>query len=303
MIAPSSAGCWPAGAPRVIAMRISVVAPTYNRQESLRQTLAALLDQSYADYEIIVADDGSTDGAAERLACLPGVRWLRLNHGGPAAARNAGILAAAGEIIAFTDDDCRPPADWLARLADGYARYPQVAGVGGYLRAPAEVERRSVLARYDWLLNRQYGVGEEEVLAGFDCPAGGTGNMSYRRAVLEEVGGFDESFPMAAGEDADLKWRICQAGHQLLYAPVGVDHLRAYTWRSFLRQQVQRGRGAARFEEKHAGRRPGAGRILLRLGKRTWAVWPHLWRYEEKKLALVEMLAGWLDCWGQARPA
>jgi len=167
------------------------------------------------------------------------------------------------------------------------------------LRAPAAVERHSLLARYDWLQNQQYGVGEDEALAGFECPAGGTGNMSYRRAVLEEAGGFDASFPIAAGEDADLKQRICQAGHRLLYIPVGTDHLRAYTWRSFIRQWVQRGRGAARFEEKYAGRRPGPGRILLRAVKRGLALAPHLWRYREKKLALVELLAGWLDCWGQ----
>ncbi len=280
-------------------MRFSVIVPTYNRRESLRHTIQALLAQTHADHEILVADDGSDDGTAELLVGFPGVRHLRLAHAGPAAARNAGIGAAAGAIIAFTDDDCRPPANWLARLADGYARYPQAAGVGGYLRAPAAVERRSILARYDALLNGQYGVGEAEVLAGFECPAGGTGNMSYRREVLAEAGGFDESFPIAAGEDADLKQRICQAGHLLLYLPVGMDHLRVYTWRGFIRQQIQRGRGAARFEEKWVGRRPAPARILLRLGKRVAAVFPHLWSYREKKLALVEGLAGALDCWGQ----
>jgi GT2 family glycosyltransferase len=68
------------------------------------------------------------------------------------------------------------------------------------------------------LSRRVYNVGEEEYLGGFECPPRNN-NMSYRRAALESVGGFDESFPYAGGEDADLKWRLCQNGAQLLYVP------------------------------------------------------------------------------------
>ena len=282
-------------------MRLSVVIPTYNRSASLRQTLEALAGQDYADYEVIVVDDASTDDTPAMLAAqFPWARVLRHERNrGPAAARNRGVGVATGEVVVFTDDDCAPPADWLSLLASGYARYPLVAGVGGYLRAPAEMERRNILARYDWHVARGYGVGSAERLAGFDCPAGGTSNMSYRKAILDRVGGFDESFPVAAGEDADLKWRICQAGYQLLYVPVGVLHLRRYTWRDFCRQQINHGRGAAHFELKYTGRRPGPGRIILRLGKRTLLLLPRLLRYKEKRMAVVETLAGWLECWGQ----
>jgi glycosyltransferase involved in cell wall biosynthesis len=178
---------------------ISVVVPTYNRAVTLRQCLAALAVQDYAGpWQAIVIDDGSTDETPDVLRSFPDFVYLRQANRGPAAARNRGIQEARGEIVAFTDDDCLAPPDWLSRLADGYLRYPHVTGA-------------------------------QEVEGGFDCPAGGANNLSYRRDRLLEVGGFDESFPFAAGEDADLKLRICQRGARLLYAPVCVLHLREYT--------------------------------------------------------------------------
>lgn len=137
-------------------MKFSVVIPTYNRAATLRQTLTALMAQDYPDYEIIVVDDGSTDDTRAMIAReFPQVRYIYQQNRGPAAARNRGIAHARGEIIAFTDDDCVPPRDWLARLADGYARYPDVVGVGGYLEAPDEVLQRALLARYERFIARR----------------------------------------------------------------------------------------------------------------------------------------------------
>ncbi len=119
------------------------------------------------------------------------------------------------------------------------------------------------------MTREHYGACDEEVVGGFECPAGGTCNMSYRRAVLLAVGGFDEGFRYAAGEDADLKWRICRTGARLLYVPIKVTHLQPYTFGSFRRQQIIRGRGAVHFERKHFGHAPGVVRIVLRLAKRT----------------------------------
>jgi glycosyltransferase involved in cell wall biosynthesis len=230
-------------------VKFSVVIPTYNRAATLRQTLTALMAQDYPDYEIIVVDDGSTDDTRAMIAReFPQVRYIYQQNRGPAAARNRGIAHARGEIIAFTDDDCVPPRDWLARLADGYARYPDVVGVGGYLEAPDEVLQRAPLARYErFIARRVFRVSEREYVGGFECPAGGTNNIAYRRAILERVGGFDESFPYAAGEDADLKWRICQLGARLLYVPVKMTHLQTYTWESFKRQARVRGKGTRLF--------------------------------------------------------
>jgi GT2 family glycosyltransferase len=264
----------------------------------LRQTLAALTAQDYADYEIIVVDDGSTDSTHEMIAAeFPTVRYLHQQNRGPAAARNRGIAVATGEIVAFTDDDCVPPRDWLTRLADGYARYPQVAGVGGYLEAPDDVLYHEPLARYESFIARHvYRVGDREYVGGFECPAGGTNNMSYRRAVLDQVGGFDETFPFAAGEDADLKWRICQTSAQLLYVPVKMTHLHAYDWASFKRQAYIRGKGRVCFDAKHRAQ-PNRARAFLRLLRR-WLNLPRDW-FDVKYRPFVA--ARWVEAWHNFR--
>jgi glycosyltransferase involved in cell wall biosynthesis len=272
-------------------MKFSVVVPTFNRQATLRQTLAALVAQDSADYEIIIVDDGSTDSTREMIAAeFPNVRYLHQQNCGPAAARNNGIRAASGDVIAFTDDDCLPPLKWLARLADGLTRHPQVVGVGGYLEAPDDVLARSVLARYEKYIARQvYRVSDREYLGGFECPAGGTNNMAYRREVLSEVGGFDEFFRYAAGEDADLKWRICQHKYTLLYIPLKVTHLREYTWAHLRRQSFMRGKGRTQFEIRH-GRRPSASILIVRLARAWLQFIPDMLTMPEKPFAFARLI-------------
>ena len=282
-------------------MYISIVIPTHNRKELLHRCLEAATQQDYPDYEVIVVDDGSTDGTGEMVRReFPQVRYIRQEpNRGPAAARNQGIEVATGEIIAFTDDDCLIPVDFLSRLADGYRRYPKVAGVGGYQEAPDEVLHHNPFARYEAYMTRQfYKAAPQEYLGGFECPAGGTNSMSYLKNVLLEVGGFDESFPCAAGEDADLKWRIVEKGYQLLYIPVKVIHLHPYSLRSFWSQQVRRGVGAAYFERKYSGRYPSRIRVGLRWLKRSLAFWPDLVTLGPT-LAVVRLLANWAEVYGQ----
>jgi glycosyltransferase involved in cell wall biosynthesis len=283
------------------AMRISVVVPTLNRPDSLRRCLAALHCQTYPNREVIVVDDGPSEATRQLVADeFAGFRYLSQPHRGPAAARNLGIAAASGEVIAFTDDDCCAPQDWLARLADGYGRYPALAGVGGGLTAPPEVLATNVFAQYErYLSERKYHAGDEEVLGGFECPAGGSANMSYTRASLEAVGGFDTRFPVAAGEDADLKLRITQTGRQLLYLPVWVHHLQPYTWPRFRRQCYLRGVGRNYFEQKHGAGRPGRLKILLRAARRLLTFPVDLAGGLGLRLALLKLADGLVTCQGQ----
>ncbi|MBI5566774.1 MAG: glycosyltransferase family 2 protein [Chloroflexi bacterium] len=282
-------------------MRFSVVIPTYNRQTTLRQTLTALIAQDYPDYEIIVVDDGSTDGTAEMIdADFPAVRYVRQANRGPAVARNRGLAAATGDVVAFTDDDCLAPADWLARLAEGYRQYPEAVGGGGSLMAPPELLVTNIFARYELYNGRViYHSGDQPYLGGFECPAGGTANMSYRRSVLLEVNGFDEGFPVAAGEDADLKLRICNRNHRLFYVPVWVAHLQEYSWLRFRRQCYVRGVGRNYFEQRHGAGAPSRLKVALRAGRRLLTFPLDLIRMPEKRLAWVKLAEGLITCQGQ----
>ncbi len=285
--------------------RFSVVIPTYNRKGWLRRCLEAVTQQDYPDYEIIVVDDGSIDGTEEMVRReFPQVCCLRQEpNRGPAAARNRGIEVATGEIVAFTDDDCLVPRDWLYRLWDGFRRYPHVAGVGGFQDPPEELLGTNIIARAERLrrLRRWGAQARIEVLGGAEVPGLGTNNVAYRRSVLLELGGFDEGFPVAAGEDADLKLRVAQAGYELLYLPLAVTHHRAYTWEAQWRMSVRRGIGAYHFESKH-GKPPGRGRVLLRAMKRAFAFFVLLTQMPVRA-AMVVTVSELADAWGQWRMA
>ncbi len=282
-------------------MNISLVIPTYNRKDLLRRCLATATSQVYPDYEVIVVDDASTDGTdAMVLQEFPQVCYLRqATNGGPAAARNRGIAAATGEIIAFTDDDCLIPPAFLTCLVAGYMRYTHIAGVGGYLEAPAVLLQHNMFAQYDaYITHHVYGAGSTPYLGGFECPAGGTNSMSYRRDVLVSLGGFDTSFPVAGGEDADLKLRIVRQGKSLLYIPIKVLHNQPYNLQSFWDRNYKHGRGSVYFAQKHAGSLPSSKRLILRAGVRL-ARWIRTLVLLKPRLATVRLLADMADLAGQ----
>lgn len=232
----------------------SVIVPTIGR-EGLQNCLQKLFEQTYPKelFEVIVVEDG-TGSATRQLTARYGFTYLWQEHRGPAAARNLGVKHARGKILAFTDDDCGVPPDWLEKLAGGYRRYPQVVGVGGFMEAPPPLLLNNAYAQYESYMTHQvYRAGKEEILGGFEVPTGGTNNISYRKDLFEKLGGFDESFPAAAGEDADFKKKVCDAGYSLLYLPLKVEHDHSYSWSSFLKQSRDRGLGSLYFHKKHNG--------------------------------------------------
>lgn len=239
-------------------MKFSVIVPTYNRRQLLEKCLGGILAQTYADaYETIVVDDGSTDGTREYLRSLDfkNFRVFWQEHSGPAKARNLGAQKAVGDLLAFTDDDCLPPADWLHRLESGFNAWSEAGAVGGYLEAPSEILKLNPLAQLEFLETHHiYKAGEKECVGGFESPAGGTNNIAYRCEVFSKLGGFDENFPVPAGEDADLKLRAVEAGYKIGYVPVKMTHLDPYNLKSFLRRGIASGIGSAYFERKNFGR-------------------------------------------------
>jgi len=191
-----------------VAVEISIVIPTRNRGADLGRCLTALSAQSYpfdrTDWgdrvEIIICDDGSDEsldapfGTAAELG-LP-VRWVRQEPAGPAAARNSGIRAARGGIIALTDSDTLPDPEWLEKLVETFNRHPSAVGVEGQVISNNE-------GQFDPL-----GEGPHNRNGGVYL----TCNCAYRREALVTAGGFDETFPFPAYEDTELAARITRLG-------------------------------------------------------------------------------------------
>ena len=196
---------------------VDVVVPTVGRP-SLHATLAPLLGR----VGVVVVDDRPSGPDLD----LPAeVRALRSWGRGPAAARNTGWRASEAPWVAFLDDDVLPPADWVAALRrDLDACGPDVAATQGRVHVPLPAGRRPT----DW----------ERSTAGLATAVWATADMAYRREALEEVGGFDERFPRAYREDADLGLRVTAAGWRIVRGERSVDHpVRPAPWRQSLRSQ------------------------------------------------------------------
>lgn len=283
-------------------MKFTLIIPTHNRKDLLRACLRAATTQNHGDFEIILVDDASSDGTDALVkAEYPQINYLHLDvNRGPAAARNRGIAAARGEVLVFTDDDCLLPPEFLSALEVGYRQYPAAAGVGGYLEPPQDLVTSNPWARYEVYVTHQiYKAGSEPVLGGMGCPAGGTNSMSYYKRILDEAGGFDESFPVPGGEDTDLKRRIVDAGHQVLYLPLKVIHLHEYDLPHFWRKQYTHGRGSIHFEKKYDGRPPSGFRLFLRAGKRTLRWLVNLSHLRDVRLATAIFVADIANLFGQ----
>ncbi len=176
---------------------MSVVISTLERAESLCRTLLALRYQAFADFEVIVVDGPARDDVTRRAIEDRdwGVRYLRCPEQNLSRARNIGIRAAGGDVVAFVDDDAIPQPDWLAQLVAAYDR-PEVGGSGGVV-----YDGTGVRLQYRYSLSDRVGrtsfeverPPEESLRPGADplVYLQGT-NMSFRRAVLAEIGGFDE---------------------------------------------------------------------------------------------------------------
>lgn len=190
---------------------------------------------------------------AEFAAAMP-VRLLIESHGGPAQARNRGARAARADLLAFTDDDCRPRPDWLAALLDRAQSDPGALLGGRVINAfpenPYSTASHLVL-EYLSHAGRQ-DAGEPAFFP--------TCNLAVPRNQFLALGGFDTSFPFAAGEDRDFCDRWWQAGCPARDAPdAAVVHAHHLTPRGFWRQHLTYGRGAYQLRQRRSARRTAAG--------------------------------------------
>ena len=237
-------------------MFFSIVIPTYNRLPILQKCLRAIEQQRLRDdsiitgYEVILVDDGSTDGTLEWLTFhnheFPHVRSLAQDHQGPAAARNLGVESAKGDTIIFIDSDLVVTEHFLQAHADALVKGQQELG-------------SDRLFTYGWVINTcnfDNPTSEPYKVTDFSAAYFATGNVAIARKWLEKVGLFDTRFQLYGWEDLELGVRLKQLGLKLIKCPAAVG----YHWHPpfnldqiprMIDREIQRGRMGVLFYQKH----------------------------------------------------
>lgn len=212
---------------------ISVIIPTYKREEPLRDTLTDILKQEYPNFEVIVVDqtakhEPETQQFLENLAAAGKIKWFRVNWANLPGARNYGVRRAAGEIILFIDDDVQLPTGFLAAHARNYIEKPQVGAVAGRVLdrmkltnsgenfTIEELPPEAMDAGIAWYyIDLVHTVKPQQVLSARGC------NMSFRRQVFSEYGlRFDERFKgSAVREESDFCLQFRKTGYIIWYEP------------------------------------------------------------------------------------
>jgi O-antigen biosynthesis protein len=238
--------------------RISVVVCTHNGGSTLPDCLAGLERLDYPDYEVIVVDDGSTDHSAA-VAAKDGVKLIKTRNRGLSSARNTGLGAATGEIVAYIDDDAQPDPHWLRYLGATFLRSHHAAVGGPNVAPPQGGVADCVASAPGGPIHVLVSDSEAEHIPG--C------NMAVRRDVLDAIGGFDERFRVA-GDDVDVCWRLREQGKSIGFHPGAmVWHRRRDSIRAYWRQQRGYGEAEADLERKwpqkynSAGHPTWAGRV------------------------------------------
>lgn len=283
----------PLAAPSIDFPTVSVVVPIYNGERDLSGLIDGLLGQTYpADrVEFLMVDNGSCDRTPQLLAAAvqtAQTQGLTLKHLSETdvqsayAARNTGIRAATGEIIAFTDADCYPKPNWLAELVQGFQDEAVGLMVGEVVAFPSTTwleqfaERKNLLSQKATLANRF-------------CPYGQTANVAIRAKAFEGVGLFRPH--MTTGGDADLCWRLQkEGGWQLQFAESAqVQHHHRTNFKDLRSQWYRYGKSSRYLHQLYGVKLP---RPLLGEEFRHSLV---RWVLKEIPLGLVNLLRGKAD--------
>ena len=224
--------------------KVSVVVASYNGGRTLPACLNSLTHLNYPNYEIILVDDGSTDDTAKIASHYPTVRTIHQPNLGLSAARNTGIAATKGDLVAFTDSDCRADEDWLYYLV-GDVLKTDAAAIGGHNFPPPEDNwvAGAVAVSPGGPAHVMLDDRNAEHIPG--C------NMMFWKWALAEIEGFDPQY-RAAGDDVDVCWRLLQRGYKIAFSHAGfVWHYRRNTIPAYLKQQRGYGVAEALLRYKH----------------------------------------------------
>jgi glycosyltransferase involved in cell wall biosynthesis len=276
----------------------SVVVVAYNAEATIRGCLQALERQTDRDFELIVVDS-SEDRTAEIVGKeFPFATLLRSERRlAPGAARNRGVSAAKGDVVAFVDSDCIARPDWVAILRRAHRELP-MAAIGGAVE-PANPDSVVGWGAYLCEFSAWLPRGKQRPMR--DIP---TCNLSFKRWALQQFGPFCES---GYCSDTALNWKLTAAGHAPLFLPeLRVAHFNLTHLRRFLRKQVMHGHAFAsmRCRERSLGRRArallGAGALLLpalllgRLARRLAG--SSVWRPALRSLPVIVIGFGAWSC-------
>jgi GT2 family glycosyltransferase len=260
----------------------SVVVCTRDRADSLARTLRSLLALRHDSFEIVVVDNAPRTSATRELVRALGeqrIRYVLEAQPGLSRARNRGIAAARGEIVAFTDDDVVADSEWLSAIVRGFTRAESVGCVTGMVPA-AELETQAQAyfdSKLDWAESceaRLFDLGEHRPQDDRTYPYsaglfGAGANFALRKSVFTEVGGFDEALgvgsPSRGGEDLDYFLRIVLSGRIIAYEPAAlVWHLHRRENDALVSQMYGYGTGLTAYVFKHLLFTPGVAVELLR---------------------------------------
>jgi glycosyltransferase involved in cell wall biosynthesis len=270
----------------------SVVIPTYNRLPILEKCLRALERQQLraesivVGYEVVLVDDGSTDGTLEWLEAYRSefshVKAFSQNHQGPAAARNLGVEQAQGDTIIFIDSDLVVTEGFLQAHADALVRGQQQLG-------------SDRVFTYGWVINTcnfDNPTSEPYKITDFSAAYFATGNVAIARRWLEKAGLFDTRFQLYGWEDLELGVRLKQLGLKLIKCPAAVG----YHWHppfaldqipAMIDREIQRGRMGVLFYQKHPTWEVRMMIQMTRLHRILWGILSVGGRLNERTMAPV----------------
>lgn len=211
----------------------SIIIPTYNGAARIVHCLDALGPQIAGTcIEVLVVDDGSKDNTAAVAGRYSFVRVIRQQNAGPAAARNRGAQEAQGRILLFTDDDCVPMHNWIDTMLTSF-RDPEVVGAKGIYRT----RQTSIAARF---VQTEY---EDKYRLMANQPSidfVDTYSAGFVRERFLEMGGYDQSFPVACAEDIELSYRMSARGWKMVFVPEAiVYHTHPATFSTYLKKKYK----------------------------------------------------------------
>jgi GT2 family glycosyltransferase len=225
-------------------IKVSVIVPVYNAEKTIGPLISTLRSQTIPPDEIILVDDGSSDGTKELILAESGVRYFSQENSGPATARNLGAEKSVNQLLFFTDSDCQPQKNWIEQGVKVFED-PQVSIISGSYGIS---NTKSLLAR---CIHSEIRFRHLHLMPDFP-QAFGSYNFAIRKDAFLKVGGFDSQYRSASGEDNDLSYRLIKAGYRIRFnRQMLVNHSHQENWQKYLKEQFRHGYWRVKMYREH----------------------------------------------------